>query len=1140
MRFNGILAGGLVASWCAVAALAAAPPTPPKRAPKKAAVKKAAPQVVAPAEVARPPAAPAAGPAISPAEAEFFETQVRPVLAEKCYSCHGPKLQQAGLRVDSRAALLRGTDAGQPSLVPGDPEKSSLVTAIRHTGAVKMPPQGKLPDKDIQALTEWVKMGAPWPGGGAVVSTESAADRAKKHWAFQPVRKPAVPAVKNKTWIKSPVDAFILAKLEKKGIAPSRIADRRTLIRRATFDLTGLPPTMEEIEAFIQDKSPTAFATVVDRLLASPRYGERWARYWLDIARYADTKGYVFQEERRYPYAYTYRDYVIRAFNEDLPYDQFLTHQIAADHLPLGDDKRPLAAMGFLTLGRRFLNNQADIIDDRIDTVMRGTQGMTVACARCHDHKFDPIPTKDYYSLYGVFASSVEPADLPLISVPERTEAYLAYEKQLQALQANVDQFLAGKHAEYVAGLRSQVGDYLLAAHDAKNGMDVQRLARNRDLSPMVLRRWQEFLAETRKSQHPVFAAWNAYAAVPEAEFAAKAPAVIASLAPSGSNALVAQSFSMKPPATLKEAAQRYGQLLADIDRRWKQAQAEAAKTGAAAPGSLPNGNEEQLRQVLYAQNSPVNVPLAEARQLFNRADRDRLQGLQQRVDGLKATSPGAPARAMALADAPTPVTPRVFRRGNPGNPGEEVPRQFLAVLSGPERKPFTKGSGRLELAQAIASKENPLTARVMMNRIWLNHFGAGLVRTPSDFGLRSDPPTHPELLDYLATRFMEEGWSVKKMHRLIMLSSTYQQASDVNPRSAQIDPENMLVWRMNRRRLDFEATRDSLLAASGQLDLKMGGPSVELGKPEANVRRAVYLFVDRQNLPGLFRTFDFASPDSSSPMRFNTTVPQQALFLMNSPFVVEQARQLIQRPEVAGETQAAQKIQRLYRLVYGRDAEPDEVALGLRFLKSVQAPAADTAARPSLWQYGYGEVDEATKRLKGFTRLPHFTGTAWQGGPQLPDPKTGWATLNAAGGHAGNDLRHAVIRRWTAPRDGSVGVGGTLSHGVDMGDGVRGRIISSRQGVLGTWVARNGKVETPVARVEVKQGDTLDFVVDCQAEPSHDSFAWVPVVKSLNASEEWNAASGFSGPATAAQPLAPWAKYAQALLLSNEFFFVD
>jgi hypothetical protein len=730
------------------------------------------------------PSVSAAPPAPAPASAEaveFFEKRVRPVLAEHCQRCHGPREQKGGVRLDARAAMVSG---GAAVVVPGEPEKSVLIHAIRYDGDVRMPPKGPLDPAAVEALTAWVKMGAPWPAGAEQGRPLSVAEVRAKHWSFRPVQKPTVPAVQDAA---GPIDAFVLSALRAKGLSLAPPADKRTLIRRVTFDLLGLPPSPEEVEAFVNDAAPDAYEKLVDRLLASPHYGERWGRHWLDVARYSDTRGYVFQEERRYPYSYTYRDYVIRAFNEDLPYDQFLVQQLAADLLPLGADKRPLAAMGFLTLGRRFLNNVPDIIDDRIDVTMRGLLGLTVTCARCHDHKFDPVPTRDYYSLYGVFASSVEPGDLPQIGeAPDNEEA----------------------------------------------------------------RKFQE---ELKKRQ---------------------------------------------------DAVQKF---------------------------------KEEHRAELEARN---------------RKFRDELVKLEKKVAEWQASAPGGPPRAMVLRENPNPFQPYVFLRGNPANRGESVPRQFLEVLTGDGRKPFSQGGGRLELAKAIASADNPLTARVLVNRVWQHHFGAGLVRTPGDFGLRGEPPTHPELLDWLASSLVADGWSVKKLHRRILLSATYRQSVRDDAKAAALDPDNRLLWRMNRQRLEFEALRDALLVAAGRLDRAMGGRGVEITTPPYSQRRTVYGFIDRQNLPGLFRTFDFASPDSATPQRHVTTVPQQALFLLNSPFAAEQARYLVARPDVANLKDEA-RIDRLYRICFGRPADADEVALGLKFLAAAKSASPMPGALTPWEQYG-------------------------------------------------------------------------------------------------------------------------------------------------------------------------------------------
>src|SRR3954470_19500562 len=456
---------------------------------------------------------------------DFFERRIRPIFVERCYQCHSAQAEKlkGGLLLDTKEGVLKGGDTG-PAIVPGNPEKSLLIKAVRYASEdLQMPPKNKkLSDEQIADLEEWVKMGAPDPRTGqAQVSKNSAS----KHWAFQPIKNVPLPKVQNTRWIQSPVDAFILAKLEEKGVAPNPAADKRTLIRRATFDLLGLPPKPEEVDAFIADKSPEAFDHLIARLLDSPHYGERWARYWLDVARYADSKGYIFEEERRYAFAYTYRDYVIRAFNEDLPFDRFLIEQLAANLLPLGDDKRPLAALGYLTLGRRFLNSQPDIIDDRIDVVSRGMLGLTVSCARCHDHKFDPIPTKDYYSLYGVFASCNEPGNKPLLGKASMPKEYPAYLEERKKRETELADFRETKRKETLSKLRGQVGDYLLAAHDAGQRAEMDALARERKLDPGIARKWKEYL-KARKAD-AVFSAWFALAELPKTNFEASAKATI-------------------------------------------------------------------------------------------------------------------------------------------------------------------------------------------------------------------------------------------------------------------------------------------------------------------------------------------------------------------------------------------------------------------------------------------------------------------------------------------------------------------------------------------------------------------------------------------------------------------------------------
>lgn len=956
--------------------------------------------------------------------------------------------------------------------------------------------------------------GEAHPGNAGAVSGKA------KHWSFECPTDPALPAVIHVDQVRSPVDRFILARLEQQGLSPSRPADKRTLIRRATFDLIGLPPSPEEVEAFEADPSPDAFARVVDRLLASPRYGERWGRYWLDVARYADTKGYVFEEERRFPYAYAYRDWVIRAFNEDLPYDQFLVQQIAGDCLP---DEKPqdLAAEGFLTLGRRFLNNPPDIIDDRIDVVCRGTMALTVSCARCHDHKFDPIPTADYYSLYGVFNNSPERQNPPLLGPPADTPEYQSFIKKLEAAQGELDAYRKSQHEALVASLRSapRIADYLLAAQFPGRG-DNHSHAQGAQLNGRLIERWRARLARAEREKDRIFAAWRAYAVIPAADFEAKAPAVTDQLCLAASDSihpLVAEEFAGSPPASMREVAERYGALLADAD----------------GPDTSTDPDIESLRLVLRGPQSPASVALSDLEDVISRDVRERLVKLRNKIATLQATDPGAPPRAMCLEDAAHPEPQHVFLRGNPQRPGEEVPRQLPALLAGPDRKPFQQGSGRLELARAIASRSNPLTARVLVNRVWLHHFGAGLVRTPSDFGTRSDPPTHPELLDYLALRFMESGWSIKSLHRSLMLSATYQQASDDNPDARAIDPENALLWRMNRQRLDFEATRDSLLFVTGKLDTTLGGRSLDITGPES-FRRTVYGFIDRQNLPSMFRTFDFATPDSTCPRRFTTTVPQQALFMMNSPFVRRQAEAVVKRT-AAAEAGDPARVAQLYQILFNRAPTADEVELGVRFVQA-QAPPAPA------WQFGYGAFENGEAR---FHPLRAFVRDGWQAGAVSPDPQLGWVRIDAAGGHPGNNLQDAAIRRWVAPADGSVRISGALKHPETRGDGVRGRIVSSRMGELAMWNVFHTAAQTVIESIDVRKGDTLDFVVDCRGEDQYDSFTWAPVVSYVGTGaggegrDTWDAAADFNG-ASEVLRMGPWEKYAQVLLELNEFVFVD
>jgi hypothetical protein len=895
---------------------------------------------------------------VAPQHAEFFEARIRPILAEHCFQCHGPKKQEAGLRLDSKAGLLKGNDAG-PVVLPGRPEESPLIEAIRHDAPVKMPPKAKLPPQAIADLTTWVKLGVPWPEStrdsptGTPAALAAIAAAAKRHWAFQPVKDAPPPAVKGTDWPRNSVDRFILARLEAAGVSPSTRADKRTLIRRATFDLIGLPPSPEEVAAFEADTSASAYDRLIERLLSSPHYGERWGRYWLDVARYADTKGYVFFQDADFHWAYTYRDYVTSAFNHDLPYDRFLIEQIAADRLSPEQGKAPLSALGFLTLGSRFMGNVHDIIDDRIDTICRGLMSLTVACARCHDHKYDPIPTQDYYSLYGVLASAQEPLIPPEASLPPRTAVYAQYVLELEARRRKLAEFVAVKRRELVESSKLRVAEYLLAAQRAleqPSTEDFMLIADGTDLNPAMLVRWQVYLSRTRREHNPVFAPWHALAGLPERGFSARAAPLVARLAAAAAmsprpgtqpgglapvNPVVAHALAERVPRSSAELAQIYAKLLGNAEHLWQDAVRRATLEGR-APEPLPVPALESLRLEFHGPDSPLNVlvfPYGDLALLPDRPSQAKLKELRDALEKWLTAGPGAPPRAICVQDVPTPVEPRVFVRGTPNNLGEPVPRRFLAALAGADRKPFSDGSGRLELARAIASRDNPLTARVLVNRAWMHHFGTPLVTTPGDFGLRSEPPIQVQVLDHLAARFMDAGWSIKALHRLIMFSNTYQQRSDDRPAARGQDPENTLYWRMNRRRLDFEATRDALLAVSGRLDSKVGGAPMPSLTGTTTFRRSLYGFIDRLNLPGLYRTFDFPDPNATSPRRDQTTVAPQALFLMNHPFVIAAARAIVARPVVTAEAEADAKIVRLYRLIYGRAPGNEELVFAREFL---------------------------------------------------------------------------------------------------------------------------------------------------------------------------------------------------------------
>lgn len=897
---------------------------------------------------------------------EFFETKVRPLLSQHCIECHGAEDQSGELRLDQKGHFQQGGGSG-PVVVAGDPNSSRLIQAVAYkNNDLQMPPETKLPEDAIAVLTDWVRAGAYWPDdrtADAVVTQMSAEEKVemqrRSHWSFQPivaVDPPTMDQLNARVSAQQrdaidrplkPIDRFVVSRLLDAGLQPNPKADRRTLIHRAHFTLLGLPPTYEEVQAFVEDDDPDAFVKLVDRLLENPHYGERWARHWLDIARYGDTKGYLAGNmETRYPYAFTFRDYVIDAFNSDKPFDQFVIEQVAADALELaGQEREALAAMGFLTVGRRFMNQPHDIIDDRIDVVTRGFLGMSVACARCHDHKYDPIPTADYYSLYGVFASSEEPSELPLLGEPTVSPEYEAFLKAKSEKQQEVDKWLEERRVQAEQELRSRVADYFVHIANSlpqyRKGKPSMQGKRG-PLRPAAVRRWQQFLVQPTQSPEATWELMRQFAALPIEDYAGAATKLIdetvAGNTPDETKDKIPDrlltALRNANPSSFPDVGQVFGDVLESVNSQWLE-----ARKADQSVQQLADAGDEWLRQLLWADGAPTSLDREQAIAHLDQSERGRYNDLRNGVNGVDVTHPGAPPRGMVMVDRNRPVEPVIFRRGVPGNRGDNVPRRFLQVLSHVDGgKPFEQGSGRLELARAIANPANPLTARVIVNRIWQHQFGAGLVRTSSDFGTRGEPPTHPGLLDHLAAEFMADGWSIKRLQRRIMLSSTWQQSSEYRQDAAEADPENRLLWHLPRRRMEFEPLRDRLLVAAGRLDDHIGGRSVMIH--EGATRRGLYAYIDREDLPGLLASFDLPSPDASRATRSKTTVPQQALYLMNSEFVIQQAKALADRTG-GDSSDAAQRVRQLYRLALARDPDSDEAQAALAYVETPDSPNA-------------------------------------------------------------------------------------------------------------------------------------------------------------------------------------------------------
>ena len=1175
---------------------------------------------------------------ISPADQEYFEAKIRPILVDYCYDCHGDGATKGSLDLSSKAGALAGGSSG-PAVVPNDPGTSIMIKRIKDLGD-PMPPAGKdaVPDALIAELENWIRRGAPDPRSGksaGVIKTQQDMEKAKNHWGFKPVSNPEIPSEdlvyngKLKGWIKNPIDAYVLRKLEEKEMVPSLPADKWSLLRRIYFDLIGLPPSHEDVQRFTSGQE--SYEQVIDRLLASPQYGERWGRHWLDVARYADTTGGDNRRGQlsRYIYAHTYRDWVINSLNEDKPYNQFLIEQIASDHPKGRSSHSDQAGLGFLTLGPRVAGGD-EIIDDRIDVITRGVMGLSVYCARCHDHKFDPVPTADYYSLYGVFRSSREPAEedkpilIPGIGHPKadnKTTAVKAYNSnpdyakflaEKNKLEKDHEQFRLKEEYERKKESREKADTYMYWSHmftkaelrisdnrgqferaieemQKNRGIKVDREKRDQlRLKAEIGETWQRYLSRKREDDR-VFGPWKVYGNVTTNRLGAfmradlvKAQKKLAPMLDQDPkkkgrkiNPIVANAFKT-PPRTMLEVAKRYKALFNVSSEQWMYVnQVYTAKKNEALrqkkeplgpPKNMEDAqkrfdvkfdeqfgkgyakNMEEIRRVMFDRGHPGHYRFDDLKRRDRGLEREENERFISKIESLKINHPGSPPRAMVLNDA-QPRDEAIHIKGNARQKGKVVPRQFLEILSGEDRQPFKIGSGRLELAKAIAADDNPLTSRVIVNRIWSHHFGKGIVSSLNEFGLRAMDPSHPELLDYLAWYLVENKWSMKKLHKHIVMSNTYQQTSDDNPRYSIKDPDNIYYYKMDRRRLDFESFRDGLLHVSGKLDLTMGGKPLAL-TGTTNYRRTVYGMVDRGNLNEMFKTFDFPDPNSTAGQRFTSTVSQQALFMMNSPMVADLANRMINQRNFQNISNDRSRINTLYNMIYQRDPEPIETKLGERFLQAqkIAAAAALDTSDKTVWSNGFGswrKIDDKNKAYGvTYKQFSKTDGKVWRG-------NDGLMKLTATGGHPGaHPDFSAVIRRWIAPMDTTVNVSGRLEHNLDddaeivydeqlekldpklrdwynknAWDGVTGIIIWSRAQnpqnprerlgkELGRWDVRRNARQANANNIKVKAGDCIDFIVTSRSmmdyklrssipakfklkpvQAQQDNFTWNPTI---------------------------------------------
>ena len=917
----------------------------------------------------------------SSAGIEFFERKIRPLLAENCFECHGSEGKvKGGLRLDSSEGWIKGGESG-PAIIPGNVEKSRLITAVRYRDKeFQMPPKRRLSDSQISDLEQWVKMGAPDPRKAPVPvlakKVGMSLEEGKKFWAYQPVRSAIPAALINTAWPRNDIDRFILAAIEKQKLKPAPDADRATIARRLYFDLIGLPPTPEQIELYVNDNSPDAYSHLVDRLLASPHFGERWGRHWLDVARFAESmtlRGFIFKE------AWRYRDYVIDNFNNDRPFNQFLREQVAGDLLPhasLEEHRRQVVATTFLALGNNNLEEQdkkqlvMDVVDEQIDVISKALLGQTISCARCHDHKFDPIPTRDYYALAGIFKSThtLEHSnvskwlEMPLPGTPAEEAVFKKHEKEVSALQAKIK---AAKETKTLAGKNEKPGRVAIASlpgivvDDAKakrvGEWTASQFSGNfvgdgylHDANSDKGNKSLTFLPElTRAGLYEVRFAYvagtNRSENVPVTIFSADGDKTI--------------HVNQRQAPGIDSHFISLGQFRFELNGQ----------------GFVIIGNEDTKGHVTAdaVQFIPVEkaeaIPAPGAPPIAATA-KNKEGDLKHLEAELKALNERGTARPMYMTvrEQSDIADTHIHVRGSVHNLGDQVPRGFLQIASTRAAKsiPNTQ-SGRLELAHWISDEGNPLTARVFVNRLWHWLHGSGIVRTTDNFGTTGERPSHPELIDYLAMRFVKEGWSVKKLVREIVLSRTYQLASVASPEQIKADPENRIFTHANRRRLDAEQIRDTLLLSAGRLDITLGGPTLkpntaaDYAYKHTDLRRSVYTPVLRNSLPELFEVFDFADPSTVTGRRNTSTVAPQALFLLNHPFVHEQAlataQQLLANKTLADDTA---KINHAYRWTLGRSPTSAERQIAIRHLAPTGSNTSPLAAWAQLIQVLFASPD--------------------------------------------------------------------------------------------------------------------------------------------------------------------------------------